>query len=145
MGALLETQRAQRDRRVTTGREIVERLFSDANDVLLDEGRAFARAIFGMLERALPFEHGPAFEIVGGHLREDAAEVHLSVAQRTEAPGAADPRRVSGIDALPSRGTELGILHMEHLDAVLVDVDVLEVVELLEHEVRRVVEDIAGL
>src|SRR6187551_1737124 len=111
MDALLEAQRAHRDRGIATRGEVVEGLFGHADDVLLDEGRAFARTVFGMLERALPFEHGPAFEIVGGHLREDAAEVHLSVAQRAEAPGAADPRRVSGIDALPSRGTELGILH----------------------------------
>ena len=34
---------------------------------------------------------------------------------------------------------------MEHLDAIFVDVDVGEVVELLEHEVRRVVENVAGL
>ena len=57
MDALLEAQRAQRNRGVTTGREIVERLLRDADDVLLDERRAFARAIFRMLERAFPLQH----------------------------------------------------------------------------------------
>jgi hypothetical protein len=40
---LIEPQRAQRHGGIATGREIVERFLGHADDVLLDEGRAFAR------------------------------------------------------------------------------------------------------
>ncbi len=43
-----------------------------------DEFRAFAGAVFGMLQRAFPFDHGPAGEIIGGHLGEDGAEIDLA-------------------------------------------------------------------
>src|SRR5690606_4159925 len=59
------------------GREVVECLLGDANDVVLDEFSAFACPVLGMLERAFPFDHGPAVEVVGGHLREHGAEIDL--------------------------------------------------------------------
>src|SRR3954470_17054469 len=71
--------------------EIVERLFGHADDVVGDELRAFARAVFRMFDTALPLEHRPAGIIVLRELREDRLEVHLPVAERTEPPGAIDP------------------------------------------------------
>src|SRR5947207_11138646 len=66
--------------------KIIEGALGHADDVTLDELRAFARAILRVLERALPLQHSPAVEIMGCKLGEDAAEIDLSVAQRTEPP-----------------------------------------------------------
>ena len=110
----------------------------------LDEFGAFARAVFGMLQRAFPFDHGPAVEIVGGHLREDRAEIDLAVAERAEAAGAVDPALIAAIDALPAGRVELGILDVEHLDPVFVDVDVVEIIEALQHIVRGIVEHVGA-
>ena len=110
-----------------------------------DEGRAFRGALLGMLEAAFPFEHRPGVVVVGGELGEDRAEIDLAVAQRAEAAGAVDPRLVAGIDALAAVRVELGILHVKRLDALVVDVDEGEIVEMLQHEMRGIVVDVAAL
>ena len=68
----------------------------------------------------------------------------MSVAQRAEAPCALDPALVARVDALAPRRVELGVLDVERVDALVVDVDEVEIVELLQHEVRRVVVDAAA-
>ncbi|ENN87473.1 hypothetical protein RHSP_28535 [Rhizobium freirei PRF 81] len=97
-----------------------------------------------MLQGAFPFDHGPAVEIIGGHLREDSTEIDLAVAERTEAAGALDPALIAAIDTLASGRIELRILDVEHLDAVLVDVDVVEIIEALQDIVRGVVEHVGA-
>ena len=79
------------------------------------------------------------------HLGEDAAEIDLSVAERTEAARALDPGRIAAIDALPPGRIELGVLDVKRLDALVIDVDEGEIVELLQHEMRGIVEDVAAL
>src|SRR5690606_24786619 len=54
--------------------EIVEGTFGDPDDVVGHELSTLARAVLGMLQAAFPFDHGPAFEIIGRHFREDRAE-----------------------------------------------------------------------
>src|SRR5579864_3423013 len=61
--------------------KIVERLFGDADDVVIDEFGTLARAVFRMLQAAFPLEYSPARVIIGGKLGEDAAEIHLPVAK----------------------------------------------------------------
>ena len=124
--------------------EVVERVLGDADDVALDERCALGRALLGMLERALPLEHRPAVVVVLGELREDAAEVDVAVAQRAEAARPVDPVLIAGVDALATGRVELRVLDVEGVDALVVDVDEVEVVELLQHEVRRVVVDAAA-
>src|ERR1700722_4369433 len=82
--------------------KIVEGALSNADDVVLDELRAFARAILGVLERAFPLQHRPAVETIGRKLGEDPAEIHLSVAQRAEPPRPIHPALETTIDALPA-------------------------------------------
>src|SRR5690606_24125160 len=103
--------------------EVVECLLGDADDVMLDEGRAFCRSVLGMLEAAFPFQHRPAVVPVLRELREDAAEIDLAIAQRTEAAGPLGPALIARIDALPAGRVELGILHVEGRDALVIDVD----------------------
>src|SRR5690606_8061097 len=109
-----------------------------ANDVLAHELRTLARTVLRVLERALPLDDGPARKIVGRELREDRGEVHLPVARRAEAASAVDPALIAAVHALAARRIELRVLDVKHSDAFVIDVDVLEIVEALQHVVRRV-------
>ena len=77
-------------------------------------------------------------------LEKIAAEVDLAVAERTEASSAIDPRLIAAVYALPAVGTELGILYVKHLDALVIQVEIFEIVELLQHEVAGIVKNIAA-
>ena len=125
----------------SSGGEIVEGFLRDADDVVLDERRAFASAVLGMLQAAFPFEHGPGIVIVLGELGEDRAEIDLSVAERAEPAGAVDPALIAAIDADAAGRIELRILHVERLDALVVEIDEGEIVELLQQEMARIVVD----
>ncbi len=72
-------------------------------------------------------------------------EIDLAVAERAEAAGAVGPGLETAIHALAARRIELRILDVKHSDTLVVDVDVFEIVELLQHEVAGVVEDVAAL
>src|SRR5881398_2538876 len=124
--------------------EIVERLFRDPDDMIGDELRPFARAILGVLETAFPLQHRPAGIIVLGELGEDRLEVHLAVAQRTEPSGPINPRLETAVHALAAGRVELGVLDVEHANPLVIQVDILEIVELLQHEMAGIVEDIAA-
>ena len=77
-------------------------------------------------------------------LGEDRGEIDLPVAERTEAAGAVHPALVAAIDALPAGRIELGVLDVEHPDALVIDVDVVEIIELLQDEVARIVEQVGA-
>src|SRR5437016_7098300 len=115
------------------------------DDVIGDELRPFAGTVLRVLEAALPLEHRPAGVVVLRELREDRLEVHLTVAQGTEPAGAIDPRLEPAIHALAASWIELGVLDVKHANAVMIDVDVLEIVELLQHEVTGIVQQVAAL
>src|SRR5213593_3617871 len=125
--------------------EIVERLVRHPDDVVGDELRPLAGAVFRMFEAALPFEHRPAGIVVLGELREDRLEVYLTIAEGTEPAGAIHPRLEPAIHALAAGRIELGILDVKHADAVVIEVDVLEIVELLQHEVTGIIQQVAAL
>ncbi len=119
-------------------------MFRHADDVVLDEFRAFAGSVFGMLQGAFPFDHGPAVEIVGRHLGKDRPEIHLTIARRTEPSGPVHPALEAAIDALPPGRIELRVLDVEHLDPVFVDVDIVEIIQALQHVMRRIVEHVGA-
>ena len=125
-------------------REIVEGGAGGLNDVAGDEGRAFGGALFGAFDAALPFEDGPAWKTVLCQLGEDCFEVDLAVAEGAESSGAIDPGLEAAINALATCGAELGVLDVKHLYAVVVEVNVLEIVELLDYEVTGIVEEVAA-
>jgi len=62
-------------RRAVGAGGVVEGLLRNADDVPLDEFSALPRAILGMLQRELPFEHRPARTIVLCELREHALKI----------------------------------------------------------------------
>src|SRR5208283_593065 len=84
-------------------------------------------------------------EIVGGELGKDRFEINLAVAKRPVAPGALKPALIAAIDALLRGWVELGVLDVEHLDAIVIGVDEAEIVHALLDEVARVVIDVAAL
>src|SRR5204863_5361434 len=96
------------------------------------ERRALRRALFAVLEAALPFQHRPAAEIVLRQLGEDRAEFHLAVAQRAETAGAVDPGLKTGIHPLAAAWVEFGILGMKHSYPLMIHVDEGEIVEPLQ-------------
>src|SRR5215468_4516751 len=106
------------DLRLLGGRsgEIIECLVGDANDVVRDELRTFARAVFGILQAAFPFQDGPGAVADRCQLGKNGRKVDLAVAKRPEATGAINPRLESRVDALLARWVELCILHMKRLD-----------------------------
>ena len=124
--------------------EIVEGGGGRLDDVFGYKGGAFGGALLGALDAAFPFQYGPAWKIVLGELREDSFEVDLAIAQRAESSGAIDPGLKASVDALAACRKELGILHVKHFNAVVIEVDVLEIVELLDDEVARIVEEVAA-
>src|SRR5690554_2086020 len=109
-----------------------------------DEKRALGRTLLRMLQATFPFQHRPARVIVLRHFGEDAPEINLSIAQRTKAPGAIDPVGIAAIDPLPAIGPELGVLYMEGTDALMIDVDKRQVVQLLQQKVAGIVQDIGA-
>ena len=109
-----------------------------------DEGRALARALLGMLQAALPFQHRPA---VDSRTAPSWRRCRRNRSGRRPANGSARrarPRAGSRNRRPGGRRAELGVLHVEGLDALVVDVDERQIVELLQQEVRRVVVDVAA-
>src|SRR5690242_9167674 len=95
-----------------------------------DERSTLGRALLATLYTAFPLEHRPSFKSVLRKFGEDAFEVDLPVTQRAKSPRAVDPRLVAAVNTLPARGMEFRVLHMEHLDVIMIKIDVLQVVEL---------------
>src|SRR5688572_25772503 len=77
--------------------EVVERLVGHLDRVLSDEPGTFGGTDGSVLERTLPFEHGPAGIIVAGQAREYSAEIDLTVSEGAEARGARQPGLISAI------------------------------------------------
>jgi len=50
----------------------------------------------------------------------------------------------AAVDALATGGAELGVLHVEHSDALVIEVEVFEIVELLDYEVAGIEENVAA-
>ena len=104
--------------------EIVEGLLGDADDVIADEGRAFARAVLGMLQAAFPFQHRPAVVAV---LARAWRRCRRNRPGRRRASGSArrDSPRTGSRHRRPAPvRIELRVLDVEHLDALVIDVDV---------------------
>src|SRR5258708_24606725 len=77
-------------------------------------------------------------------LGEDRLEVPLTAAERTDRAGGIAPERNPAIHALAAGRIELGILDVKHADAIVIEVDVLEIVELLQQEVTGIVQQVAA-
>src|SRR5271166_2735218 len=109
-----------------------------------DKWSAFCCSLLATLDAALPFKNGPAGEIILSELGKDGLKIHLAVAQRTKTAGALQPRLIAAINALLARGTELRVLHVEHLDARVIEINKLKIVELLDYKMTGIVKQVAA-
>src|SRR5215475_7881630 len=75
----------------TCAGKVVEGAIGDVDDLIADEDCALRCAGLGMLEAALPLQHGPSRVVVLRHLAEDRLEVDLPVAERAEPARPVDP------------------------------------------------------
>ena len=112
--------------------EIVEGPLGHADDVVFNEASAFARAVFRMFQRAFPLQHRPAVEIILGELGKHRAEIDMPVAQRAETSRPVDPALITAINAGTAGRIELGILDVKGADALVVNVDEIEIVHRLK-------------
>ena len=109
----------QRNATILGLREIIECTIGDPDDVVADERGALARTVLGMFEAAFPFQHGPARVVVLRELAEDAPEIDLSVAERTETSGSVDPVLIAAIDAGAAVRMVFGVLDVKRADALV--------------------------
>src|SRR5258708_31534202 len=109
-----------------------------------DEWSALGRALLGALYTAFPLENRPAVEIILCELGENAVEINLAIAGRTKTSGAIDPGLITTVDALASTGIKLRVFDVKHLDALMIKIEVFQIIELLQNEVAGVEQDIAA-
>src|SRR5690606_38014562 len=98
--------------------------------------------LFGTLDATLPFHHRPYIAAVLGELGEDGLEIHLAVSWGAVPSGPIAPIVEAPEGTFFPGGVEFGILHMEGLYELVVVVDIGDIVQLLEHKVAGVVEDV---
>src|SRR5438094_4377566 len=110
----------------------------------LDKRRPFRRSLFAALDAALPLQHGPTRKVILCQLGKDRPEIHLPVSGGPKPPRPVHPSLVSPVNPLPPRRTKLRILYVKHFDAAVIQVDELQVIKLLQHEMAGVVENIAS-
>src|ERR1700722_2472310 len=146
IGSALNAEQLEVGRAVGAGSgEVVEYAIGHFDDVVGDEFGALARRDLGMLKAALPLVHGPASEIISRELGEDRLEINLAVAERPIAPCALEPSLIAAIDPLLRRRVELGVLDVEHFNAIVIGVDEAQIVHALLDVVAGVVIDVATL
>ena len=109
---------------------------------LVDEARALACPVVGVLQTALPFQHGPAIIAVARQAIENAAKIDLAVADAAEASGTIEPILIAAIGPARSTWGELGVLDVKRRDPRMVAIDEAEIVHLLEQEMAGIVIDL---
>ena len=69
--------------------------------------------------------------------------IDLTIAQRAEATGPVDPAFITAVSALQRRRVKFRVLNMKHFDPITEVIEKGQVVELLQHEMRRVKQNAA--
>src|SRR5688572_26949997 len=109
--------------------------------MVADELCTLACTVLRMLDGALPLHNCPAPVIVGGQLTENGFEIHLPISGGAEPACPVDPALVPAINTLLSCWVKLGILHMKYFDALVVMIDVRQVIEALQYKMRGIVQE----
>src|SRR3990167_5115471 len=103
--------------------KVVKGLVRHLDQMARDERSALGCSLGGGFQETLPFHHRPAPVAVLSEPGEDGREIHLTIAKAAEAPRPLGPRRVAGIDTLPTIGAEFGILDMKGRDTVVIEIN----------------------
>src|SRR5258708_38994491 len=102
--------------------EVIERRARCLNYMACDEWSALGSALLGALDAAFPFEDRPTVEIILRELGKNAVEINLAVAGRTKTSGAVDPGLIAAVHTLTSSGIKLCVLHVKHLDPLVIKI-----------------------
>src|SRR5260370_35035837 len=97
------------------------------------------RSLLAALDAALPLHHRPPRKIMLRQLGKDPPEIHLSISRRPEPPRSTHPSLITPINTLTAARTKLRILHMKHLDPFVIQVDEFQIIQLLQHEMARII------
>src|SRR5229473_3877530 len=110
----------------------------------LDKWSTFRRSLLTALDATLPFQHRPPGKIILRQLGKYGAEINLPITRRTKPSGSIGPGLVASVNALAACGTKLRILHVKHLNPAVIQIDELQIIKLLQHEMTRVIKHIAS-
>src|SRR5262249_29045313 len=123
IGATIEAQRAKACALVEGApREAFEVPLGHFADVCSDPTGRFTHPLLAILQTTLPLDHRPGVVAVRRQLAEDTTEVHLAVAHGTKTTGPTHPVLEARVDPLLAGRIELGILDVERLDPLMVEI-----------------------
>src|ERR1700731_1137504 len=109
----------------------------------LNKRRPFRRSLFTALDATLPLQDRPPGKIILRQLGKYSAEINLPISRRTKPSGPIYPGLIAPVNALPARRTELRILHVKHFNPAVIQVDELQIIKLLQHEMTWVKKHVA--
>src|SRR5690606_20763505 len=109
--------------------------------MVLNKNSSFGGTVDRMLHGAFPLHYRPSIKIIGRQLAENRFKIHLSVTQRAESASTVYPVLITTVNALLAAWVELRILHMEHLNALVIMVDKSKIIHALKQEVRWVIKN----
>src|SRR5690606_29343536 len=128
---------------ISTGAcKVIKCFLSNPNDVTVNEWCSLCRTLLWMLDGAFPLQYSPSAVIVLRKFAKYSCKINLPVSQRSESACSLDPTLVSAIHALLACWVKFSILHMEHLDSLMVEINELEVIQALKHKVAWIIQDV---
>src|ERR1700730_6628347 len=109
----------------------------------LDKRRSFRGSLLAAFDATLPLQHRPPRKIILRQLGKYSAEINLPISRRTKPSGSIYPGLIAPVNALSACWTELRILHVKHLNPAVIQIDELQIIKLLQHEMTRVKKHVA--
>src|SRR3989442_6262944 len=110
----------------------------------LNERRPFRRPLLAALDAALPLQHRPARKVILRQLGKYRTKINLPITQRSKPPRTIRPRLIAPVNTLSAVRTKLRILHMEHPNALVIQIDEFQKIKLLQHEMAWIKKYIAS-
>ena len=113
--------------------------------MLFDEFSAFSRTFFLILQATFPFHYGPTFVIVLRQFAKNGFKIDLTITRRTITPRTIEPTLITSKSALFSGGIEFSIFYMKRFNTFMLKIDILQVIQLLQYKMRRIVQQTSPL
>src|SRR6202521_6311742 len=104
----------------------------------LDKWSPFRTSLLAAFDATLPLQYRPSRKVILRQLGKNGAEINLPISRRTKPPGSIYPSLIAPVNALPACRTKLRILHVKHFDAIVIQIDELQIIKLLQHEMARI-------
>src|SRR5690606_1085371 len=138
--AILQTQYLTIKLLVSSRRcKIIKGFVRHTNDVILDEFSSFSGTGDLIFYTAFPLHYSPAIVSVLCQSAANRFKIDLPIPWRTVATGTVQPALVATKCSLAAGRVKLGVLHMKGFDALMVKVDVLYVIQLLQHKMGWII------